>query len=69
MVASDPSPGLIAAVQVAATPTLDDVAASCGWPVLLQATPRRIQRELATTNPSACSSGLRTPWRSRRRRG
>lgn len=51
MVVSDPSPGLIATVQAAATPTLDDVAASCGWPVLLEASPRRVQRELATTNP------------------
>ncbi len=51
MVASDPAPGLIATVQAAATPILDDVAASCGWPVLLEATPRRVQRELAATNP------------------
>jgi hypothetical protein len=51
MVASDPSPGLIATVLAAATPTLDDVAASCGWPVLLEASPRRIQRELSALNP------------------
>jgi hypothetical protein len=50
MVASDPSPGLIATVR-AATPTLDVVAASCGWPVLLEASPRRVERELSVLNP------------------
>jgi hypothetical protein len=51
MVVSTSSPGLIATVRPAATPTLDDVAASCGWPVLLGASPRRVQRELSALNP------------------
>lgn len=51
MVVSDSSPGLIATAQASATRMLDDVAASCGWPVLLEASPRRIQRELSALNP------------------
>lgn len=50
MVASDPSPGLIVTVRASASPTLDDVAASCGWPVLLSASPRRIHGELTALN-------------------
>jgi hypothetical protein len=43
--------GLIATTRAVATPPLDDVVDSCGWPLLLEATPRRMQRELALHNP------------------
>jgi hypothetical protein len=51
MVATDTPAGLIATVRTATTPTLDGVASCCGWPVLLEASPRRLDRELSTANP------------------
>lgn len=51
MIANDPPAGLIATVRESTTPTLDGVASCCGWPVLVEATPRRLDRELSAANP------------------
>jgi hypothetical protein len=51
MVAHDAPAGLIAAVRANAKPPLDAVADGCGWPLLLAATPKRLQRELALGSP------------------
>lgn len=51
MVVKHSPSGLIAATRSRATPLLTDVAVCCGWPLLLEATPRRLQHELALHNP------------------
>ena len=43
--------GLIATARADVTPPLDDVVNCCGWPLLLQATPRRLAQELSLHNP------------------
>ena len=43
--------GLIATTRADATPPLEEIVAFCGWPLLVEATPRRMQRELALHNP------------------
>jgi len=42
---------LIATTRLAATPSLDDLVCCCGWPLVLEANPRRLQRELALHRP------------------
>lgn len=51
MVATLSPSGLIATTRAALTPQLDELATSCRWPVVLEATPRRLQRELASHSP------------------
>jgi hypothetical protein len=51
MVVKNSPRGLIATTRAAATPPLDDVVCRCGWPLVLEATPRRMQRELALHRP------------------
>jgi hypothetical protein len=43
--------GLIATTRANASPRLDDLIACCGWPVLLDASPRLLVRELEQHNP------------------
>ncbi len=43
--------GLIATTSADVTPPLDDVVRCCGWPLVLEANPRRLARELALHNP------------------
>lgn len=43
--------GLIASTRSDSTPPLIDLADCCGWPLLLDATPRRLHRELSHHNP------------------
>ncbi len=43
--------GLILSAGQTATTALGELAACCDWPVLLQATPRRVQRELLLQGP------------------
>lgn len=43
--------GLIATTRSQATPPLKDVAGCCGWPLVVEANPRRMQHELALHNP------------------
>ena len=51
MVAKHSPTGLIATTRSRPTPPLDEVVACCGWPLLLNANPRRMQRELSFYNP------------------
>ena len=51
MVMKNSPRGLIATTRADATPPLEDVVDGCGWPLLLEATPRRMQREFALYNP------------------
>lgn len=51
MVAKETPQGLIATVHVAITPALVNVAACCDWPLLLDATPRQLSREVEQINP------------------
>lgn len=43
--------GLIATTRASATPQLDEVANCCGWPLVLEASPRRLARELSLHDP------------------
>jgi hypothetical protein len=43
--------GLIATTGASASARLDDVASTCGWPLLLGASPRLLCRELSQLNP------------------
>jgi hypothetical protein len=43
--------GLIVATRKEVTPPLDNVVRCCGWPLLLEATPRRLAHELALRKP------------------
>ncbi len=43
--------GLIATTRADLTPLLDDVVHCCGWPLLLEASPRRLARELSLYDP------------------
>jgi hypothetical protein len=51
MVAKRTAPGLIATTRADATPPLEELVACCGWPLLLEAGPRRLLRELALRRP------------------
>ena len=44
--------GLIATTRADVTPPLDDVVNCCGWPLLLEASPRRLAQELSLHNPA-----------------
>jgi hypothetical protein len=43
--------GLIATTRASVSPQLDDLIACCGWPLLLEASPRLLGRELSQHNP------------------
>jgi hypothetical protein len=43
--------GLIATARADVTPPLDDVVRSCGWPLVLEANPRRLAQEFSLHNP------------------
>ncbi len=43
--------GLIATTSADVTPQLDNVVRCCGWPLVLEANPRRLARELALHDP------------------
>jgi hypothetical protein len=51
MVAKHTAPGLIATTRTDATPPLEELVACCGWPLVLEAGPRRMLRELALHRP------------------
>jgi hypothetical protein len=51
MVAKHSPMGLIATTRAEVTPPLDDLVASCGWPLVLDANPRRLASELSLHNP------------------
>jgi len=51
MVANRHSPGLIATTRADATPPLEELVACCGWPLLLDAGPRRLLRGLSLHRP------------------
>jgi hypothetical protein len=51
MVARFFSKGLIAATRAESTPALEELAACSHWPLVLGATPRRLQRELQLFDP------------------
>ncbi len=44
--------GLIATTRADVTPPLDDVVNCCGWPLLLEASPRSLARELSLHHPA-----------------
>lgn len=44
--------GLIATTRADLTPPLDDVVNCCGWPLLLEASPRRLAQEMSLHNPA-----------------
>jgi hypothetical protein len=52
MVMKNSSAGLIATTRTDISPPLNDLIACCGWPLVLEARPRRLARELALHNPS-----------------
>ena len=43
--------GLIATTGARCTPPLDEMVRSCGWPLVLESSPRLLARELALHNP------------------
>ncbi len=51
MVVKNSPQGLIATTRTKTTTTLEDLVDSCGWPLLLDATPRRLHRELSYHDP------------------
>ncbi|HEX3725791.1 MAG TPA: hypothetical protein VHV08_06090 [Pirellulales bacterium] len=51
MVAQFVNAGLILSTDGQTTSALDDLVAACGWPALLQATPRRLRQELSLGVP------------------
>src|ERR671921_686146 len=51
MVSKNSPAGLIAATRADVSQPLDDLVASCGWPLVLEARPRRLARELSLHNP------------------
>lgn len=63
MVVKNSPRGLIATTRADATPPLNDVVGCCGWPLLLEASPRRMQRELALQNPECVLFWL-DDWRA-----
>jgi len=44
--------GLIASTRMSVSPQLDDLVACCGWPLLLEATPRLLAHELSNLDPA-----------------
>src|SRR5262245_49201291 len=51
MVVKLSSGGLIATTRAKVTPPLKELVGSCGWPLLLEASPRRMHRELSVHSP------------------
>ncbi len=51
MVVKHSPTGLIATTRTEITPPLEGLVDSCGWPLLLDATPRRLYRELSHHDP------------------
>lgn len=62
MVAQAAPPGLIVATRSEATSPLDELARCCGWPMLLEAGPRRLLRELSLRRPE-CVLFWTDDWR------